>query len=339
MELKIFGPSGLRVSRLCLGAMTFGTAFDWGADKTASRDVFNAYLDAGGNFIDTANRYQATQSESFLGEFTQGIRDRLVLATKYTLRLDPTDPNSGGNHRKSLVTSLEASLKRLQTDYVDILWMHCWDQTTRSDEVMRALEYVVASGKALHIAISDSPSWIVARSNAIAELRGWSSFTGVQLPYSLIERSPEREALPMAKALGLGVTAFGCLGSGVLTGKYLKNDSDAGRINAKDWPLADLARVDRTQAIARKVAECAAALGVSAAQIALAWVMARDESYIPIIGARTVEQVRDNLGALDVRLPAEMMAELDALSAIPLDYPHSVLQRIATAGTAMHAKA
>jgi len=323
---------------MCLGAMTFGVAFDWGADKTTSHNVLNAYLDAGGNFIDTANRYQATQSESFLGEFIQGLRDRLVLATKYTLQLDPSDPNSGGNHRKSLVTSIEASLKRLRTDYVDILWVHCWDQTTRTDEVMRALEYVVSAGKALHIAISDSPSWIVARSNAIAELRGWSSFTGVQLPYSLIERSPEREALPMAKALGLGVTAFGCLGAGVLTGKYLGAPSEGGRINAKDWPLADLARVDRTQAIARKVAECAQRLGVSAAQIALAWVMARDESYIPIIGARTPEQVRDNIGALSVTLPQDMLTELNELSAIPLDYPHSVLQRIATAGAAMHAK-
>lgn len=332
MELRVFGPSGLRVSRMCLGAMTFGTAYDWGADRSASRAVFDAYLDAGGNFIDTANRYQATQSETLLGEFTEGIRDRLVLATKYTLKVDPTDPNSGGNHRKSLVTSLEASLKRLKTDYVDILWMHCWDQTTRSEEVMRALEYVVASGKALHIAISDSPSWIVARSNAIAELRGWSSFTGVQLPYSLIERSPEREALPMAKAIGLGVTAFGCLGSGVLTGKYLNDANDGGRINSKDWPLRDLAKVDRSQALARKVAECAQRLGVSAAQVALAWVLARDSAYIPIIGASNAKQVADNVGALRVSLPSEMMAELNELSAVPLDYPYAVLQRIAGTG-------
>ncbi len=331
MEYKLFGPSGLRVSPMCLGAMTFGTAYGWGADRETSRAVFDAFVDAGGNFIDTANRYQATQSETFLGEFAEGMRDRLVLATKYTLRMNADDPNSGGNHRKSMVVSVEGSLRRLKTDYIDVLWMHCWDQTTDTDVVMRALEYLVASGKVLHVAVSDSPAWLVSRCNAIAEMRGWSAFTGVQLPYSLVERTPEREALPMARALGLGVAAFACLGSGVLTGKYL-DGAEGGRIDAADWPLADLSRAERTQKIALKVRDVAAELGATPAQVALAWVMAQDPSHIPIVGARTAAQLKDNLGALTVRLPEEAMAELDALSAIPLGYPASVLERIANVG-------
>jgi len=330
MKYRIFGPSGLRVSEMCLGAMTIGDAYDWGADRDASRAIFDAFLDAGGNFIDTANRYQEGRSEELLGEFMAGMRNRVVLATKYSLTMDPNDPNSGGNHRKSLVTAIEDSLRRLKTDYIDLLWMHAWDQVTRAEEVMRALEHLAASGKILHFGASDTPAWIISRSNAIAELRGWSSFTGVQLPYSLIERSPEREALPMAQGLGLGVVAFGCLGAGVLTGKYLDDAENAeGRINRRDWPLANTAKDAGVQAIARAVRDIAAELGVTPSQVALAWVKAQHESYIPIFGVRTVQQLQDNLAAVDVALDAAHLGRLDELSRISMGYPWNVLSRIA----------
>ena len=329
MKHVMFGPSGLRVSELCLGAMTFGDTYDWGAGLEASRALFDAYVEAGGNFIDTANRYQETQSESYLGEFMQGRRDRLVLATKYSLPMYAPDPNSSGNHRKSLTVAVEESLRRLKTDYIDLLWMHAWDQVTRSDEVMRALEYLVASGKVLHIGASDTPAWVVSRSNAIAELRGWASFTGVQLPYSLLERTPERDALPMAQALGLGVVAFGCLGAGVLSGKYLENpDAEGGRINRPDWPLASTARDERVRSIALEVRDIAGELGATSSQVAIAWVKAQHESYIPIVGVRTLDQLHDNLGAAEIALSEDHLQRLDKLSAIAMGYPWSVLSKI-----------
>jgi len=331
MKQMIFGPSGLRVSEMCLGAMTFGDKYDWGAGLEGSRELFTAFLDAGGNFIDTANRYQEAQSEELLGEFMAGIRNRIVLATKYTLTMDSTDPNAGGNHRKSMTVAVEDSLRRLKTDYIDILWMHAWDQITRSEEVMRALEYLVSSGKVLHIGASDTPAWVISRSNAIAELRGWSSFTGVQLPYSLLERTPEREALPMAQALGLGVVAFGCLGSGVLTGKYIEDpDIKAGRINQADWPLASTTRNQKVRDIAIAVRDIAKDVGVTSSQVALAWVKAQHESYVPIVGVRTLAQLQDNLGANAISLSAKQLKQLDELSAISMDYPHNVLARIAS---------
>ncbi|HEX4180078.1 MAG TPA: aldo/keto reductase [Caulobacteraceae bacterium] len=334
MKHVIFGPSGLRVSELCLGAMTIGDAYDWGVGREGSRALFDAYLDAGGNFIDTANRYQETQSEALLGEFMEGMRDRLVLATKYSNTMHAPDPNSAGNHRKSLTVAVEESLRRLKTDYIDILWMHSWDQVTRSDEVMRALEYLVASGKILHIGASNTPAWVVSRSNAIAELRGWSSFTGVELPYSLLERSPERETLPMAKALGLGVVAYGCLGSGALTGKYLDNPTvEGGRMNQRDWPLASSAQNEKVRNIALAVRDIAGDLGASSSQVALAWVRAQHESYIPIVGVRTVAQLQDNLAAIDVALSDDHLRRLDQLSAISMDYPMNVLARIASTTT------
>lgn len=330
MQHVIFGPSGLRVSELCLGAMTFGDSYEWGAGKDGSRDLFAAFLDAGGNFIDTANRYQEGQSEELLGEFSQGMRDELVLATKYSLTRVPSDPNSAGNHRKSLVVAVEESLRRLRTDYIDILWMHAWDQITRSDEVMRALEYLVASGKILHIGASDTPAWVIARSNTLAELRGWSSFTGVQLPYSLLERSPERDALPMAQAFELGVVPFGCLAAGMLSGKYIDDpDNKSGRINQADWPLGNMARNERVRSVALLVRDIAEEVGATSSQVAIAWVKAQHESYVPIVGVRTIAQLHDNLGANDVRLSREHLTRLGEASAISMDYPHNVLARIA----------
>src|ERR1700740_113500 len=222
MRYRLLGKSGLRVSELCLGTMTFGEDWGWGSSKEESRKVYDAFLDAGGNFIDTANVYTSGTSESLRGELRQGHRDHTVLATKYTNAAPGTDPNAAGNHRKSMVQALEASLKRLKTDYIDLYWLHIWDQITPIEEVMRAFDDLVRQGKILYAGVSDMPAWVVARANTLADLRGWTRFVGLQIEYSLIERTPERELLPMAADLGVGVTAWSPLAGGVLTGKQLE---------------------------------------------------------------------------------------------------------------------
>jgi aryl-alcohol dehydrogenase-like predicted oxidoreductase len=222
MKYYLLGKSGLRVSELCLGTMTFGEEWGWGASKEECYKIFNEYVEAGGNFIDTANKYTEGTSEKFIGEFISSDRDRFVLATKYTSNTKRGDPNSGGNHRKNMVQSLDASLKRLNTDYIDLYWVHAWDPLTPIEELMRALDDMVKSGKVLYAGISDAPAWVVSQANTIASLRGWTEFTGLQIEYSLIERTSERELLPMANTLDIGVTAWSPLGNGVLTGKYNK---------------------------------------------------------------------------------------------------------------------
>jgi len=220
MRYKLLGRTGLRVSELCLGTMTFGEEWGWGASREESRRMFDAFADAGGNFVDTANLYTGGTSEKFVGEFLKGRRERFVLATKYTLNMSPDDPNGGGNHRKNLVQSLDASLKRLDTDRIDLYWVHAWDGMTPLEETMRALDDAVRAGKILYVGISDAPAWVVSRANTLAELKDWSPFAALQIQYSLADRSPERDLLPMAKALDLAVTPWGVLGGGVLSGKY-----------------------------------------------------------------------------------------------------------------------
>ncbi len=209
MRYKLFGKSGLRVSELALGTMTFGEEWGWGASKEESKKIFDAYAEAGGNFIDTANRYTEGTAEKFVGEFIAADRDHFVLATKYTLFMRRDDPNFSGNHRKNMVQSLEASLKRLKTEAVDLYWVHAWDYMTPVEEVMRALDDMVRAGKILYVGISDTPAWVIAQANTLAELRGWSRFVGIQLQYSLIERNIERELLPLARETDMAVTAWG----------------------------------------------------------------------------------------------------------------------------------
>ena len=234
MRYRLLGKSGLRVSELCLGTMTFGEDWGWGSSKDESRQVLDAFLEAGGNFIDTANIYTNGRSETLLGEFLKGDRDRAVLATKYTNAMPGTDPNAGGNQRKNMMRSVEASLKRLQTDYIDLYWLHIWDRITPLDEVMRAFDDLVRQGKILHAGVSDMAAWAVARANTLAELRGWTPFVGLQIEYSLIERTVERELIPMSEALGLGVTAWSPLAGGVLTGKYAEGKAEAdARMNSE----------------------------------------------------------------------------------------------------------
>jgi aryl-alcohol dehydrogenase-like predicted oxidoreductase len=234
MKYYLLGKSGLRVSELCLGTMTFGEEWGWGASKEKCQKIFNAYVEAGGNFIDTANKYTEGTSEKFVGEFISSNRDSFVVATKYTSNTRRGDPNAGGNHRKNMVQSLDASLKRLNTNYIDLYWVHAWDPLTPIEEVMRALDDMVKSGKILYAGISDAPAWVVSQANTFANLRGLTEFTGLQIEYSLIERTSGRELLPMAQALDIGVTAWSPLGNGILTGKYNKRMENQQKNNKNE---------------------------------------------------------------------------------------------------------
>ncbi|CCH91668.1 Similar to tr/Q7NFR4/Q7NFR4 [Microcystis aeruginosa PCC 9432] len=322
MRYKLLGNSGLRVSELCLGTMTFGEDWGWGADKEESRAVFQAFAEAGGNFLDTANIYTNGTSETLVGEFVKGDREKWVIATKYSLNTRPGDVNACGNHRKNLFQAVEASLKRLGTDYIDLLWLHIWDSLTPMEEVMRAFDDLVRMGKVLYIGISDSPAWIVSQANTLATLRGWTPFIGLQIEYSLKERTPERELLPMAKALNIGVTAWSPLGGGVLTGKYNQPNPVDGRLSMTDQPFQIL---DRDLKIAETVLEIAREIGKSPAQVALNWLRNRPNPIIPIIGARRLSQLQDNLACVDFNLTGEQLQRLDNISAISLGFPQELL--------------
>jgi len=322
MRYKLLGNSGLRVSELCLGTMTFGQDWGWGSDKEESRAVFQAFAEAGGNFLDTANIYTNGTSETLVGEFVKGDREKWVIATKYSLNTRPGDVNACGNHRKNLFQAVEASLKRLGTDYIDLLWLHLWDSLTPIEEVMRAFDDLVRMGKVLYIGISDSPAWIVSQGNTLATLRGWTPFIGLQIEYSLKERTPERELLPMAKALNIGVTAWSPLGGGVLTGKYNQPNPVDGRLSMTDQPFQIF---DRDLKIAETVLEIAREIGKSPAQVALNWLRNRPNPIIPIIGARRLSQLQDNLACVDFNLTGEQLQRLDNISAISLGFPQELL--------------
>jgi aryl-alcohol dehydrogenase-like predicted oxidoreductase len=324
MRYKLLGKSGLRVSELCLGTMTFGEDWGWGSSKEESRKVYDAFLEAGGTFIDTANFYTNGTSERLLGEFMADHRDRIVLATKYTNAAPGNDPNAAGNHRKSMMQSIEASLKRLKTDYIDLYLLHIWDQSTPIEEVMRAFDDLVRQGKILYAGVSDMPAWLVARGNTLAELRGWSAFVGLQIEYSLIERTPERELLPMAADLGLGVTAWSPLAGGLLTGKQLEpggaKESRQSHPSMQQFMKANA----RKETVAREVVAVARESGHSPAQIALAWLRQRSEPVIPIIGARKLAQVKDNLACVQVKLAPALIERLNEVSRIEMGFPHDL---------------
>ncbi len=354
MKYHLLGKSGLRVSELCLGAMTFGEEWGWGASKEESHKIFNLYVDRGGNFIDTANNYTGGTSEKYIGEFIAGDRDRFVLATKYTSNTRRGDPNAGGNHRKNITQSLEASLKRLNTDYIDLYWVHAWDPLTPIEEMLRALDDMVRAGKILYIGISDAPAWIVSQANTLANLKGWTEFAGIQIEYSLIERTPERELLPMAGALDIGVTAWSPLGGGVLTDKYNKNNNKEQQQSQKQNTssssmfetqegdsrlevqsgLASRFLNDRNISIAQEVSKIAKEIDRSAAQVALNWIRQQKitapawknkNKIIPIIGSRKESQIKDNLACLEFELPSEQMKRLNEVSQIQLGFPHDFL--------------
>lgn len=320
MKYKLLGKSGLRISELCLGTMTFGDKWGWGGNEDESRKMFDAFVNAGGNFIDTANRYTDGQSETLLGEFIAPIREKIVLATKYSLYSQPNSHiNDGGNHRKNMMQSVEGSLKRLKTDYIDLLYLHAWDFTTPEDEILRGLDDLVRSGKVMYLGISDTPAWIVSRLNTIAELRGWSRFISLQVEYSLLQRTPERDLIPMAEALGLGITAWGALGGGALTGKYLRNE--AGRLQPNSARLNE-----RATKIAEKVVEIAQAIDCKPSHVAINWAKMQNPHIIPLIAGRNVAQIEDNLAALNHTIPVEFLAQLEEISKIELGFPHEFLK-------------
>jgi len=324
MNYKLLGKSGLRVSELCLGTMTFGEEWGWGANKQESKKVFDAFVNAGGNFLDTANRYTEGTSEKFLSDFISHDREYYVVATKYSL-FEPERSkhvNSGGNHRKNMMQSVENSLKRLKTDYIDLYWLHAWDFSTPVEEVMRGLDDLVRAGKIMYIGISDTPAWIVSRANTIAEFRGWAQFVGLQIEYSLIQRTPERDLIPMANELDLAITPWGALGGGALTGKYLNNMDAEGRVQ-KD----SARRNERSTAITTEVKKTADDLGVTSGQVALNFIRQQKGVIIPIVGARTVSQIEDSLGCVNFTIPDEQMQRLDEVSKIEPGFPHDFLKQ------------
>jgi aryl-alcohol dehydrogenase-like predicted oxidoreductase len=328
MRYKLLGRSGVRVSQLALGTMTFGTDWGWGADKEESKRIFDAYVDAGGNFLDTANRYTFGTSERYVGEFIRGDRDRFVLATKFTITHPHMqgDPNAGGSHRKSLMFNLKRSLERLVTKHVDLYWVHMWDRLTPLEETLRALDDVVRDGRIHYTGYSDAPAWIVSRANTIAEHRGWTPFSALQVRYSLVDRSVERDLLPMARHMDLAVTPWAILGAGVLTGKYTHDGATTGdeRLLTEE-ERAKVSLTDRNLGIARAVDEVAYEAGCMSSQVAIAWMLAQPGVIVPILGARTLAQLEENLGALDVNLTKEQLGRLDEASAIEMGFPHDFL--------------
>jgi aryl-alcohol dehydrogenase-like predicted oxidoreductase len=316
MQYRRFGNTGLRVSELFLGTMTFGEQGGVGAPLEECRRIIDTYSEAGGNVVDTAINYRAGASEEIVGELLVGRRDRFVLATKYTVSRDRHDPNGAGNHRKNLRHSLDTSLRRLRTDYIDIYWVHMWDRHTPIDETMRALDDEIRAGRILYVGISDAPAWIVSQANTLADLRGWTAFAGLQVPYSLLQRDIERDLLPMAEAFGVTVAVWSPLAGGILSGTY-----------NREGGLETGTRLDRSSITEhqRKVVvtlqSVADELGATPSQVAIAWTRTRSRTIHPIIGARRVEQLLDNLGALDIDLPDDAVAQLADATHVDPGFP------------------
>jgi len=362
-QYRVLGHSGLKVSPLCLGTMTFGTGAGWSADDATSRALFDWYCEQGGNFIDTAVSYTNGMSETLLGRFIAGRREQVVLATKglsedkvvmfllrvgvelrgnrsgysltgpkFAVNMRPGDPNAGGNHRKAIVQAVETSLKHLGTDYIDLYYLHMWDGRTPIDEVMRALDDLVRDGKALYLGISDTPAWQVSRGNMLAELRGWTSFIALQMEYNLGQRTSERDLLPMARELGIGVLPWSPLGGGLFSGKYTRDDLGAvGAVpkgTRREWMQQFGRFTERHLAIADVVNRIAQEIGRTPAQVAIAWTLTRPGVTSTLLGARTPDQLRDNVDALTVDLSPEQLQDLDQASAIELGFPHDFLAQV-----------
>ena len=319
------GRSGLRVSPLCLGAMTFGEDLGWGSSVEESQRIIDRFIELGGNFIDTANFYTKSHSEKIIGDHVgrhSVRRDRLVIATKFSGNLYPGDPNGGGSGRKSIIAACENSLRRLQTDYIDLYWLHNWDIHTPIEETMAALEDLVRAGKVRYLGVSDTPAWKIAEANVTAHFRGWSAFIGLQIEYSLLERTVEQELVPMALEFGLGITPWSPLKSGVLSGKYTRHN--AGQIKADRGVIADTFLTARTYAIVDELDSIAKAHQSTVARVALAWVQAQPGVSSTIIGARRLAQLEDNIKALDVKLSGEELGRLDVLTKPTLGFPQSM---------------
>jgi aryl-alcohol dehydrogenase-like predicted oxidoreductase len=331
------GQSGLRVSPFCLGAMTFGEDWGWGSSVAESVAIMARFLERGGNFIDTANGYTKGHSEKIIGDFIgrdRQKRDRVVIATKFFVNMYNGDPNGGGASRKAIAASCEQSLRRLQTDYIDLYWMHSWDRFTPIEETLRALDDLVQAGKVRYIGFSDTPAWKVAQAQTITQFRGWTPLVALQIEYSLIERTVEGELIPAALELGLGVTPWSPLRSGVLSGKYTRENAKTLKADRGERVTQFLD--DRTFAILDDLARIAKAHETTSAAVALAWVRSRPGVASTIIGARRLDQLEQNLAALDVMLAPDEIASLDTLSQPVLSFPVNFMK---SAGMFMHAGA
>jgi aryl-alcohol dehydrogenase-like predicted oxidoreductase len=315
MRFKLLGKSGLRVSEMALGGMTIGNTWGWGSEKDESNNILKVYSDAGGNFIDTSCNYQDGQSEKIIGEYIKGDRDRYVIATKFTLynfeqlkSPHKDDPNRGGNARKNMRRSVEESLDRLGTDYIDLLYLHMWDYTTPVHEIMRGMNDLISSGKVHYIGVSDTPAWIVARANTMAEMRGWDPFVAYQFPYSMAYRDAEREVIPLCKKMDLAMTPFQLIFEGLFTGKYTRSVPTEGRMAKVKW---ESDRGKKLLAMAKEVDTIADELGVSSSSVAISWVTGQKGVFAPILGATKAEQMEENLIALEVKLTKKHYEYLD----------------------------
>ncbi|KAF0530778.1 aldo/keto reductase [Gigaspora margarita] len=330
-DYVLLGRSGLRISPLCLGAMTFGEKFGLGTNYEGSKEVFDCYFEKGGNFIDTANVYNYGESEQFLKELIADKRSQVVLATKYSSNPTSMAQNVNGNHRKSLTENVNESLKRLGTGYIDLLYVHIWDFRTPIEEVMRSLDDVVRSGKVLYVAISDAPAWVVSGANMLADLRGWSRFIGLQTRYNLLDRSLEFDLQPACAEYDVGIIPWGCVAEGFLTGKHTRESiaekaSDTG--NYRNSALIKTAKKEQNWKILDEVIAIATEIKKSPVQVALNWMSQKPGITAPLVGARTKAQLVENLKALEFKLTPEQMARLDAVSA-PNDipFPYSMYRR------------
>jgi aryl-alcohol dehydrogenase-like predicted oxidoreductase len=319
------GRSGLRVSPFCLGAMTFGEDLGWGSSVKESQEIIDRFIELGGNFIDTANFYTKSHSEKIIGDHIgrhPSRRERLVLATKFSGSLYPGDPNGGGSGRKSIIAACENSLRRLQTDYIDLYWLHNWDVHTPIEETMAALEALVHSGKVRYLGVSDTPAWKIVEANMLARFRGWPAFIGLQIEYSLLERTVEQELVPMALEFGLGITPWSPLASGTLTGKYTRKN--AGQVKSDRGFLVERSLSEKTYQVVELLETIAKTHDSTPARIALAWVQGRPGVSSTIIGARRVAQLEDNVKALDVKLSTQECARLEELTQPALGFPQSM---------------
>ena len=323
------GRSGLRVSPLCLGTMTFGNEWGWGAEEQTARSVFDRYIDAGGNFIDTADGYTEGHSEELVGKFIsdRALRDRVVLATKFTFNAEPGNPNAGGNGRKNIYRALEGSLRRLQTDYIDLYWLHAWDTMTPVEEVISTLNDLVRAGKIRHYGFSNTPAWYVARAQTLAEKEGKERLVALQLEYSLVERNIEREHIPAAQELGLGITPWGPLAGGFLSGKYQRQGTTGvgeGRLETvKENPIFNQFN-ERNWSILDELLDVANQISKPPSQVALNWVATQPGITSTIIGATKTTQLDDNLQSIEFEIPVEFRKRLDDASALELAYPYKI---------------
>jgi len=327
MNYRLLGQSGLRVSELALGTMTFGEEWGWGSSREEAKKIYDRFREEGGNFIDTANVYTNGHSEELVGKFIHDHRDEVVLATKFTNAAAGTDPNAAGNHRKSMMTAVDASLKRLKTHYLDLYWLHIWDQLTPVEEVMRAFNDLVREGKVLYVGVSDAPAWWIAQANTIAQFNGWTQFVGLQIEYSLIERTVERDLIPMSKALGLGVVAWSPLAGGLLSGKYSGAQQPIEARYSSEMMKEFLPDPERQERIVSAVRKVSDETGRSLAQVALAWLRQRHVPVIPIIGARKISQLEDNISSLSLTLTNSQVSELDTAGQIDLGFPYNLYNR------------